>query len=504
MEGLDVSTATAAPPHNPDAEAALLGAALLTPRALEALNLVDPEDFYVPAHIRVAAAIRAIQERDSHVDPVTVADQLRRAGQYQDGDAALLVSLQAGTPSTTNAAGYAEIVVRDALARRIGGIAGELYKASTNGQGFAPLVQQLTDIVARHATGALVAPSSLERADFAALLRGDLVQEEPFWYQRSDGRALVYAGRMHIFHGEPSSGKSWVALAVAVAVLTAGGTVVYLDWEDTKAAILARLLALGADPADIVDRCHYYNPTGPIGPAERAELDQLVADQRPDLVVCDGLAEALTRDGLNEDRNSEVITWIEKVARPMARAGAAVIILDHVAKSKEERGRWQRGAGAKLGAVDGASYEVLVGKAYNRETPGSIRLIVAKDRPGAVGVIGECVAVINVVPHQHGARLELTPMAPADVAGGGAWQPTDIMSKVARLLAEAPEEGLSQNAIETSISGHAAKYIRQAIDALVGGGWVEQRKGSNRRKMHRLVRPYDPEDDLRARDDPGF
>src|SRR5207253_4667008 len=60
-------------------------------------------------------------------DPVTVADELRRAGLLDAiGGPVMLVSLQANTPATSNAARYARIVAEHALLRRLIGVAGEI------------------------------------------------------------------------------------------------------------------------------------------------------------------------------------------------------------------------------------------------------------------------------------------------------------------------------------------------------------------------------------------
>ena len=65
--------------------------------------------------------------RGEPVDPVTVADELRRAGLLDAiGGPAALLSLQANTPATSNAGRYAQIVEEHALLRRLIGVAGEI------------------------------------------------------------------------------------------------------------------------------------------------------------------------------------------------------------------------------------------------------------------------------------------------------------------------------------------------------------------------------------------
>src|SRR4029450_11381128 len=69
------------PPHNLEAEEALLGAMMLSRDAIaEALESgLRPHDSYTPAPGHVYAPISSLYARGEEVDPVTVADVMRRA-----------------------------------------------------------------------------------------------------------------------------------------------------------------------------------------------------------------------------------------------------------------------------------------------------------------------------------------------------------------------------------------------------------------------------------------
>lgn len=109
------------PPHDLQAEASLLGAMLLARDAIAvASEVLSADDFYKPAHAHVYDAICSLTAAGEPADPVTVADELRRAGVLDAvGGPALLVDLQAGTPATTNAQHYAKIVEEMSLLRRL-------------------------------------------------------------------------------------------------------------------------------------------------------------------------------------------------------------------------------------------------------------------------------------------------------------------------------------------------------------------------------------------------
>src|SRR6202043_2557964 len=82
---------------------------------------------YKPAHGHIFDAITTLYGRGEPADPVTVADELSRAGLLElIGGLPTLISLQADTPATTSAARYARIVEEHALLRRLIAVAGEI------------------------------------------------------------------------------------------------------------------------------------------------------------------------------------------------------------------------------------------------------------------------------------------------------------------------------------------------------------------------------------------
>ncbi|HVM40259.1 MAG TPA: replicative DNA helicase, partial [Acidimicrobiia bacterium] len=116
------------PPHNLEAEESLLGAMLLSRDAIAtAVEGVKAEDFYKPAHAHVFDAILALYSSGEPVDPVTVSEELRRAGLLDAiGGKATILQIQAATPASANAGHYAKIVEELALLRRLIGVAGEI------------------------------------------------------------------------------------------------------------------------------------------------------------------------------------------------------------------------------------------------------------------------------------------------------------------------------------------------------------------------------------------
>lgn len=231
-----------------------------------------------------------------------------------------------------------------------------------------------------------------QAVDLARYLAEDYRPPTPMLLRRSDGRGLLYPAKRHWLQGEPESGKSWLALFACAEVLWRGGRVVYFDWESDAAEITGRLRALGVGTGRIASGLHYISPPGPFhGKNEKGLMLHLAVNEFYDastqraaeLVVFDACAEAMTVEGLDENSNRDVETWWRGVPTVALQQGCAVLVIDHVTKSDEGRGRWARGAGHKLGLCDTA-YRVDKVAEFAPGLVGKAQLSVAKDRPGGV------------------------------------------------------------------------------------------------------------------------
>jgi hypothetical protein len=257
--------------------------------------------------------------------------------------------------------------------------------------------------------------------DISAYLDGDCELVKPTVAEVLPDRCLFYAGAINEVHGEPSVGKTNILLAAAGAVLEKGGKVFYLDPEDSPARIIPRALSLGINRAAMRTGFFYLqDPT----PEIYDEAHRWAERERPKLVILDGFAEALAREGLDENIPADVLAFFHNRMRPFTDAGSAVVIADHVAKSNEMRGRWARGSGAKMGRYDGASYEIVLGESYTPTKPGNVRLKVAKDRNGGVGAIGATAFELHFAPKDFGGTEVTWALAP------DSFRPTVLMSKI--------------------------------------------------------------------------
>ncbi len=109
------------PPHNIDAEQAVLGALFLDNSAIAIVTrFLSPEDFYMEAHRVIFKTILELEEYGQAADLVTVTDQLRRRGALEKvGGATYVATLSNISPTAANAEHYAHIIEEKALLRNL-------------------------------------------------------------------------------------------------------------------------------------------------------------------------------------------------------------------------------------------------------------------------------------------------------------------------------------------------------------------------------------------------
>lgn len=485
-------TAKRSPPHNLDAERALLGAVLLAREARDAaFAAVTAGDFYQPNHQTIFAAVETLALDDHAVDTVTVADQLGRNGQLEQvgGLAALIDLIGEELGTTKNAGRYAATVAEYARQRRMLGWSLEITEAIYEGLDPAGLVARIGSEVA---TGA--APTSTWTVvDLGPVLDGGQPEARPEWLHRADGAPLLYPGRVHAFNGESESGKSWLATVTVVEAIHAGQDSLYIDWEDNASTFVDRLLALGAPPAEIAAHVCYVRPDEPYDGAARLQLGALLEQRTFAIAVLDGMAEALSNNGWDENAAKDVMAFYAALPRRTARAGAATILIDHLVKDKEKQGRYARGSTAKLAGIDGAVYTIEAVMPFGRGLTGRSKIVLAKDRVGWVRQTAnghKNLAEMVLHSHDNGNRVTVELLAPAPARHGptGEWQPTVFMEKISKALEGQPEP-LTQRQVGAIVPGKA-DVVRRALAALVDASHVMCNAGPRGSMLYVSVSPY--------------
>jgi AAA domain len=324
--------------------------------------------------------------------------------------------------------------------------------------------------------------------DLGRVLDGTQPDPSPAILTRTDGRALLYAGRVHALFGEPEACKGWIALTAAAEALGAGARVLYVDFEDTAASVTSRVMALGVARDVIRERFVYVRPDEPLEKAGRGDLEAAAAGAV--LAVLDGITEALTLHGLDLASNGDVAAWLDLLPRPLARTGAAVLTIDHVVKDRENRGRYAIGAQHKLAGVD-CAYSVHVIEPFGRGRDGKVKITVTKDRPGHVRAFADegRAAEARLQSHDDGT-VTVTLKSPE---GAGVFRPTTLMERVSRAVEDEP--GVGTNAIRRTIKGKA-RFVQEALARLIEEGHVDcRRDGDGKAVRHYSIRPFRADDD---------
>lgn len=328
----------------------------------------------------------------------------------------------------------------------------------------------------------------------------------PTGLTRTDGVGLLYPGKVNEIHGEPESGKSLIAMAETAKQVNQGHRVIYLDYESDPATAVGRLLELGADPQALLTHLHYLRPeSDPLG-----KWDALISTPAA-LLVVDGVNEALSVSSKSYKDNEEVIVWARLIKQAAEKTAGIVLLVDHVTKSEDGRGRFAIGAQSKLSVLSGAAFTVEVKQPLGRGLKGVVHLRVSKDRPGSVrphsgpfraSDRSQLAAVVTLDATVLG-RLEVTVGPPEEeISTDGPtrkpFRPTTLMEKVSKAVENA-KTPMNTRAIRAVVAGKNAA-IDTAIEVLVYEQYLDRVTGPRGALNHTVRRPYRAADDLLADD----
>lgn len=296
---------------------------------------------------------------------------------------------------------------------------------------------------------------------------------------------LIYPGKRHVFSGPPESAKTLAAYCILIQVVRNGATAGLLDFEMGGYDARQRLRELGATPPEI-SRILYLEPDERATPQRIAQL----AAHKPHLIVIDAAAGAYALEGLDDNKRLEVERFANLYIGIFWRNGIATILIDHVVKNADERGRYQIGSERKLGSSD-VHFGFDTIKAVSRGSNGHYKLIVHKDRGGYHPRGHLCDLKLDSEPDTHQIEWSFTDPAP-DTDDEGRFRPTTLMQKVSANL-ELRTEPATRNNVFDDLGGKK-KYVLDAINALVREGFVTETDGTNRSKQLTSTRRYREDD----------
>ena len=108
-------------PHDPDAEAAVIGSLLIDGEAMgQVRSILSADDFYRARYRMCYAACQTLYDNRKDIDPITLSDALTSAGLLEEaGGQAYLAELLDSTPTSVNVVQYARIVAERSARRKI-------------------------------------------------------------------------------------------------------------------------------------------------------------------------------------------------------------------------------------------------------------------------------------------------------------------------------------------------------------------------------------------------
>ena len=242
-------------PQNPEAEASLLGALLLDPSLLEQVRpRIRLDDLSREAHRHTYRAV--LELADSGREPTfqTVSELLAAKGELDAaGGPAAIVGLIEGTPSPAHVRGYASVVERSAILRRIIGAAQDMVRLALTSADARQAVERAQQLLFQVSENRLHREVVGLKDALGQLFAGIEEQNE-----QGRGPALtsgfpsldallgggLHPGDLVIVAGRPGMGKTSFALnVVRNAALASDAVCAVFSLEMTEEDLTLRLLS---------------------------------------------------------------------------------------------------------------------------------------------------------------------------------------------------------------------------------------------------------------------
>ena len=245
-------------PYSAPAEQAVIGSMLIDPRCVpEVLEKLKADEFYLPLNRDIYETIYAMFSYSQAVDPVTVLDQMKVRGVWQDNCEEYLAEIMRVTPTAANVLEYAAIVRDRALLRRLGEAADEINKMVYEGSGEAEAMLEAAErrvyaLRQGRNVGGLIPVSSVVQTVFdnlsAAAASGNAIPGLSTGLADLDRVTLgLNRSELILIAARPGMGKTSIALNMALhAALNERQTVAIFSLEMSREQLVTRLLSRAA------------------------------------------------------------------------------------------------------------------------------------------------------------------------------------------------------------------------------------------------------------------
>ena len=416
-------------PYSAQAEQAVIGSMLIDPRCIaEVVKKLRADEVYVRANRDVYETILAMFSYGQTVDPVTVIDQMKVRGVYDDSTPGYLAEIMSVTPTSANVMEYVTIIKDRALLRSIGTVADEINAMVYEGSGAAEEVleaseEKLHAVRENRGSGGLreirhvmqnVFDTMSEAAASGSKIPGlstGLPDLDELTLGLNKSELIIIAAR-------PGMGKTSIALNIALSVaMQQRRKVAIFSLEMSREQLVTRLLSRAAMvPSQnlftgrLTDQ-QWREVSAAAGPLSAADI---LIDDNSTLTVADMNAQCRTiRDlglviidylqlmssaggsrGSNESR-VQAVSDISRMMKVMAKQlGVPVICLSQLNRAAEARAdkRPLLSDLRESGSIE-QDADVVIGlyrEGYNNrecENPNLAEAIVLKNRKGQTGTV---------------------------------------------------------------------------------------------------------------------
>lgn len=427
------------PLRAPAAELAVLGAALLSPAALDDLEHLAADDFGDARYRLLLERMRSMRALGVPVDMHTVGASLleqpiRGLAPHQ------LIDFTAAVPSVANTAWYAQAVVDAAVRRRLLEAATrvrQMILSTDDGPG------ETSDLLARARTEIEAATQGRVSTE-PQTVSTQLAAAMDEWEQPSNAIPTPWTDLNHIMHGwapgrlyviaaRPGVGKSVMGVQAAAGVAKRGLASVVFSLEMRRSEVVARLVSMvgkvdskaiehrrltdddwtriGRAVGTLAELPLYVEDTSPLRVADIRAHVRAVARQRPvGLVVVDYLqllAPPVTRAGNFVPRQEVVAGFARSLKELAMECDVPVLGLSQLNRASEHRASGKPALSdlRESGELEQAADMVLLLHRDDESAdPTAVEGIVPKNRQGPQGAIslqfeGPYSRMVNLARH---------------------------------------------------------------------------------------------------------
>ena len=373
MTSVATTTEARVLPHNLEAEESVIGAMLISPRAVEAAaDVLTASDFYRQSHGVMFRAAIELYVKGEPVDAITLVDILERKGELEDaGGKPRLHELAALVPATSNVGHHARIVKESATLRGLIAVGEDIAMLGWDHRGELEELldraeQRLFELTQQRTTTEFSHIQALLLEGFERITQlyesGVELTGVPSGFRDLDRLTSGFQpGNLIILAARPSMGKSALALCTAANLGVRYETPVALfTLEMSKAEVTQRLMCSEAkvesnrlrsgkltqdDWPRLTAACDklmkapiYVDDTGSITMMELRSKARRMKSREPKLglIIVDYLQ--LMTSGTNPENRVQEVSQISRSLKVLARdLDVPILALSQLSRAVEQR-----------------------------------------------------------------------------------------------------------------------------------------------------------------------